>query len=291
MGPLFGWAGNILKVDLSTATIQTIDTERYVPKYLGGKGLIHRIAWDEIPRGTGAFDPDNRLILAVGPLTGTPAPTSGRAEIGGVAPQSNPEMYSHSGIGGRIGAELKYAGFDAIIIHGKASNPCYLWINDGICEIKDASQLWGLSTYSTQLELQNIHGKNITSLTIGPAGEHESRIAVLITGSHNAAGQGGFGGVAGSKNLKAISIKGSKNVRIACPDKLLGIRRNISKPQYKNPLTMESKFEYDGHLVDGRLFRKFHTACSHACDRYCATALMGIPESTRPGVHDIKVPA
>ena len=158
MSKSFGWTGIILRVDLSSGRLSTLETETYASKYVGGKGLLHRLAWEEIPKGIGAFDPENRLMIATGPLTGTPAPTSGRTEIGGVAAQSLPEMYSHSGVGGWFGAELKYAGFDAVIISGQAPSPCYLWINDGKAEIKDARELWGLGTYGTQKELEKRHG-------------------------------------------------------------------------------------------------------------------------------------
>jgi len=289
MSRLYGWTGNILRVDLSSGQIYTVDTESYVPKFIGGKGLIHRIAWEEIPRGTGAFDPENRLMIATGPLTGIPAPTSGRAEVGGVAPQCSPEMYSHSGVGGWFGAELKYAGFDAIIIQGKAPSPCYLWINDGKAEIKDASSIWGLGTYSTQQELQKKHGKGVCSLVIGPAGEHKSRIAVLLTDNSSAAGQGGFGGVAGSKNLKAICVKGSQSVKIAHPDELLKIRSEISRQPSKNPVEVDADFVYDRHTVENVAYQRFGVACGHACDRRCFSAFMDVSKATRPGLHNAQI--
>lgn len=286
---LYGWTGKIARVDLSSGQISTLDTEEYALKFIGGKGFIHRLAWEEIPRGTGAFDPDNRVIIATGPLTGTPAPTSGRTEVGGVAPQCSPEMYSHSGFGGWFGAELKYAGFDAIIIQGKAPSPCYLWINDGKVEIKDANKLWGLGAYGTQQELQKEYGKSIRSLVIGPAGEHKSRIAVLLTDNSNAAGQGGFGGVVGSKNLKAISVKGSQSVRIAHPDELLEIRAEISPKNSKNPVKVDTKFEYDGHIVENIAYQQYRVACTHACPKKCMSVFKDVPRSTRPGLHNTQI--
>ena len=285
----YGWTGKIVRVDLSDRQISTINTEKYASKFIGGKGLIHRLAWEEIPRGTGAFDPENRLIIATGPLTGTPAPTSGRVEIGGVAPQSFPEMYSHSGVGGWFGAELKYAGFDAIIIQGEASSPCYLWINDGRVEIKSAARLWGLGTYSTQQELQKEHGENVRSLVIGPAGERKSRIAVLLTDNNSAAGQGGFGGVAGSKKLKAICVKGSQSVHIAHPDELLKLRAELSPQKTKNPAKLDADFEFDAHIIQNVPYRQFNVACTHSCHKFCMSAFKDVPRATRPGLHNVQI--
>ncbi len=285
---LYGWTGKILRVDLSSGHVSTDETGKYAHKYIGGKGLMPRLAWEEIPRGTGAFDAENRLFIAAGPLTGTPAPTSGRIEIGGVSPQSLPEMYSHSGVGSWFGAELKYAGFDTIVIHGKAPAPCYIWINDGNVEIKSAGHLWGLSTCSTQQELRNIHGKTIKSLVIGPAGELRSRIAVILADNGSAAGQGGFGGVAGSKNLKAICVKGSKSLKIARPDELLELRGLMRQPS-KNPLSPAGQFEFFNHTIDNVPWKKFNTACTHSCDRQCMPAFVDIHRAKRPGFHSAEM--
>jgi aldehyde:ferredoxin oxidoreductase len=289
MSNIYGWTGSIVRVDLSNGRISKVETEKYAHRFIGGKGFIHRLAWEEIPRGTGAFDAENKLLIATGPLTGTPAPTSGRVEIGGVAPQSFPEMYSHSGIGGWFGAELKYAGFDALIIQGKAASPCYIWINDGILKILDATKLWGLGTYGTQQELQKIHGRDIRSLVIGPAGEHKSRIAVLLTDNNSAAGQGGFGGVAGSKNLKAICVKGSQSISIAYPDELLRLRTELSPEKLKNPGKFDIDFEYDAHTVKEVPYQQFKVACTHACNKYCMHAFRNLPKVTRPGLHNSQI--
>jgi aldehyde:ferredoxin oxidoreductase len=283
MDETYGWMGKIARVDLSSKTISTIDTGEYVPKFVGCRGIAHRIAWEEIPEGVGAFDPENRLMIMSGPLTGTPAPTAGRAEVSGIAPQCYPEMYSWSGVGGWFGSELKYAGFDGLVIQGKASSPCYLWITDDQIEIKDASGLWGLGTYDTQRELQKKHGKDVRQLVIGPAGENLSRIAVLLTDNTNAAGQGGFGAVAGSKNLKAICVRGSKSVKIAHPDDLLRIRAEISPEPSKNPALVDADFSWDGITHENVPYQQFWVACSHACNSRCMPAFKDVPRRTRPG--------
>ena len=284
MRELFGWTGKYLCVDLSSGRIEARDTGEYTEKYIGGKGLMHRYAWEKIPKGVSAFSPENILMISTGPLTGTPVPTSGRVEVGGVAAQSLPEMYSHSGIGGWFGPELKYAGYDALMIQGKSPSPCYLWINDGKAEIKSASTLWGRGAYSTQKELEKIHGRGVKSLVIGPAGEHQSRIAVLVSGASNAAGQGGFGGVAGAKNLKAICIRGTHSLKLARPEAVLETWKTVAKPPSKNPLRTNTRFEYFSHVIENVPYQTFNVACSQACDRACFPAFIDVPCASRPGL-------
>jgi aldehyde:ferredoxin oxidoreductase len=285
MSGLCGWTGRILKIDLSAGSAETVEGTALQKKFLGGKGLNHRLAWDEIPAGAGPFDPENRLLISVGPLTGTPAPTSGRTEIGGIAAQSCPPMYSHSGVGGWFGAELKYAGYDSVVITGAAPSPVYLWINDNTVEIRDAGRLWGLGAYDTQRRLKAIHGSDVRCLVIGPAGERRSRIAILLTDTENAAGQGGFGGVAGSKNLKGICVKGTGRVRIAHPKDLLDLRRELAPDPRKNPVVQSGKWVFDKEGVENVRYPRNRTSCTHACDRGCWFEFRDVPRRTRPGLH------
>ncbi len=285
MSGLYGWIGKILKVDLSSGKTDVADGTGLLKTFIGGKGLNHRLAWDEIPPATGPFDPDNRLLISVGPLTGTPAPTSGRMEIGGIAAQSYPPMYAHSGVGGWFGAELKYAGYDSVIISGKAASPVYVWIEDDVVELRDASSLWGLGTYDTQIRLKEMHGKNVRALVIGPAGERCSRIAILLTDTENAAGQGGFGGVAGSKNLKGICVRGTGKVRIAHPQELLRLRQELAPAPKKNPVDRARHWDYDKEPVENVPYPRNKTSCTHACDRSCWQEFRDVPRKTRPGLH------
>ena len=148
----FGWMGKILDVDLTTREIKFRDTGQYTDDYIGGRAMASRIAWDEIPAGTDAFDPENRIIVATGPLTGTLAPTAGRTVMCSVSPRTYPiPWYTHSTLGGWFGPELKYAGFDAIVISGKADTPVYLEIRDHDVALKDAGEIWGLDARTTQL--------------------------------------------------------------------------------------------------------------------------------------------
>ncbi|MFB3883817.1 MAG: aldehyde ferredoxin oxidoreductase N-terminal domain-containing protein [Thermodesulfobacteriota bacterium] len=222
MAEFYGWIGKILRVDLTTRKISTVPTGNYVPKFIGGRGVGAKIIWDEVPPHVGAFDPENGLTFMTGPLAGTPAPTGGRTIVSGVAPLGYPEeVYLRSALGGHWGPELKFAGYDGIIIQGKAAKPAYLWIHDGEVEIRDAKDLWGLNTYATQQDIWKRHGKSTKSLTIGPAGEHLVRLAVILTDDSSASGIPGYGAVMGSKNLKAIAVRGTGGVRVAKPQELL----------------------------------------------------------------------
>lgn len=243
----YGWTGKILRVDLTRGKTSEASTYDYVPKFLGGRGLGAKICWDEAPPEVGAFDPENRLVFATGPLQGTLAPTSGRFMVLGKAPQTGPvESFCRSGVGGHWAPELKWAGYDALVIHGRSPKPVYLWITDGKAEILDATRLWGLDTYQAQRQIWSVHGDKTRVMVIGRAGENRSRIACILTDSGDASGQGGFGGVMGSKNLKAIAVRGTGVVHVARPEELMKITNYIQnlfsrKAAKGNPYEPEEK--------------------------------------------------
>jgi len=225
MAKSYGWAGKILWVDLTKGKITKVPTSDFEPdKFIGGVGLNSKIFWELGCPGVEAYHPDSPLILSVGPLTGSSGPFT-RATICAIAPQCYPEeLFTYSGFGGKFPSELKYAGYDGIVILGKADKPVYLSIHDGDVEIRDTSNLWGLDTFETQRVLTDSHPR-ASVLTIGPAGENLSRIAMIINETSGAAGQGGYGAVMGSKNLKAIVTRGTGTLKIARPDdfmKLIG---------------------------------------------------------------------
>ncbi len=226
MAVLCGWVGKVLWVDLTNRKITKVPIADYEPeKYVGGVGLNARHFWDLGCPKVAAFDPGNPLLISVGPLTGTLIPGASRAEVCSIAPQCYPEeLYSYSGFGGKWPAELKYAGYDGIVITGRANKPAYLSVYDDDVQIKDASHLWGLDTFETQKALI---GNNLkaTALCIGPAGENLSRVAIILNQTGSAAGQGGFGAVMGSKNLKAIVVRGTGTIKIARPDELLELAK------------------------------------------------------------------
>ena len=230
-----GWAGKILRVDLTSGEIWVESSIEYGQRYLGGRGVAARLAWEEIPPGTGPFDPENRLMIGVGPLTGTSAPNSGRTTICSLSPQAHPyEWFTYSSVGGYWGPMLKYAGYDMIVIQGASSRPVYLWIDDDLVELRDAKALWGQGIMLTQRRLREQHGPDVRTLAIGQAGENRCRIATIGTGTGSAAGQGGFGAVLGAKRLKAIAVRGSKGIPIAHPeafsDCTLAVARSVEAP-------------------------------------------------------------
>ena len=226
----YGWTGRILRVDLTNDRVWIEDSIGIVRRFIGGRGVAAWIGWREIPPEIDAFHPENRLIFMTGPLTGTLSPASGRIVVCSKAPQSYPRIhYTRANMGGHWGPELKYAGFDGIVVQGKAQSPVYLWIEDGEAEILDANWLWGLDTFEAQKRLVERHGRGTQVCCIGPAGENLVRIAVIQSGIENAAGQGGLGAVMGSKNLKAIAVKGSGRVEVAKPKRLIEVCNQIRR--------------------------------------------------------------
>jgi aldehyde:ferredoxin oxidoreductase len=221
----YGWTGKILWMDLTTRKISLVPTSDFEPEqYLGGVGLNSKIFWEMGCPKVEAFDPQSPLLIAVGPVTGTAGPFS-RAEICGIAPQAYPqENFTYSGIGGKIPAEIKYAGYDALVIVGKSDRPVYLSIADDQVKLNEAKSIWGLDTFETQKALMAAHSKAAV-LTIGPAGENLCRVSIILNETASAAGQGGYGAVMGSKNLKAIVVKGSGSMKVARPDVLMKLQK------------------------------------------------------------------
>jgi len=268
----FGWMGAILDVDLTAREISLRDTMAYAHDYIGGRAMASRIAWDEIPAGIDAYDPENRIIIATGPLSGTLAPASGRLVMGGVSPRTYPRpWYTHSTLGGWSGPELKYAGFDAIVLHGRADAPVYLEVVDGQARLVDAGELWGLDAREAQLMLKRRMGWRTQVLAIGPAGEHLVRFATVQHSEENAAGHSGFGAVWGSKRLKAIALRGTGGIPIAHPDALL---REVRQVGTFTPTP------YNVALTPYKL-RTPRPVCSQACTFACRLGNFGYAEDGR----------
>ncbi|HEY93399.1 MAG TPA: hypothetical protein G4O15_00480 [Dehalococcoidia bacterium] len=234
MEKTYGWAGKVLHVDLTNGKIEKIPTSDYKPEeFIGGVGLNAKIFWELGCPEVGAYEPDNPLIISAGPLTGIYGPF-GRAEVGSISPQCYPEeLFTYSGFGGMFPAEMKYAGYDSIFITGKAEKPVYLSIIDDEVKVKDARNLWGMDTFETQEKLMTDE-LGSSNLVIGPAGENLSRMAVILNETECAAGQGGFGAVMGSKNLKAISAKGTGGINIADPNSLMELIKVIVEENKKS---------------------------------------------------------
>ncbi len=235
---MYGWIGNILRVDLSEGKITTEPIEPYVDDYVGGRGLGVRLIYDSYKPGTDAFDPGNPLLFNTGPLTGTAMPGSGRVDVTALSPMS--KLRAKSNFGAYWGPELKYAGFDHLLIQGKAEKPCYLWIHNGQVEIRSAEHLWGQDTFETQKMIQEELGDpEIKVVCIGPAGERLVRFACLISETGDAAGRTGMGAVMGSKNLKAIAVRGSGGVKVARPEEFLELSIQVNKEIRESPAYQE----------------------------------------------------
>ncbi|MBC7236861.1 MAG: hypothetical protein H5T69_13560 [Chloroflexi bacterium] len=225
-----GWAGRLLLVDLTHGTFEHLDTMPYAREYIGGRGLGAALAWEMLREGVGPFDPQNPLMFLSGPLAGTSAPASGRTTICSLAPQSHPiHWFSRSNMGGDLGHHIKYAGYDGIIIVGKAPRPVYLWVHDDEAELRDATDLWGQGIMATQEALHQRLGKEVPVATIGPAGESLSCIATIGINEGSAAGQGGFGAVMGAKNLKAVAVYGTGRPELARPEAFRQLGREIAR--------------------------------------------------------------
>jgi aldehyde:ferredoxin oxidoreductase len=211
-----GWTGKVLRVDLTTGKITKEDMMAY-KDYLGGTGLAYKILWDEVTPETKAWSPENRIIFGVGPLTGTGAPMSGRVSVTTLWPVTQGELPATGHMGGHWGAELKFSGYDSLIIQGKAEKPVWIYINDDKVEIRDAGRLWGNGIFRTTAEICQEIGNDAHVAAIGQAGENMVRLSCVMNDrSHSA---GGVGSVMGSKNLKAIAVKGSGSLKIAADKK------------------------------------------------------------------------
>lgn len=234
---MYGYCGTILRVNLTTGDIQkeALDLE-LAKKYVGGRGLAEKIFSDEVDNKIEPFDPQNKLMIATGPLSGVQSvPTGGRYMVITKSPLTGTIASSNSG--GRWGAELKFAGYDMIIVEGKSEKPVYINIVDDEVTIKDAAHLWGkMTTETTEMLLKETNEK-AKVLNIGPGGEKLSRIAAVMNDIDRAAGRSGVGAVMGSKNLKAVVVKGSGKPAVADPDKLKEVVKRVNEKIRENGVT------------------------------------------------------
>ncbi len=210
---MYGYFGKLLRVNLNERTISVEDLNwEKGEKFLGGRGLGTKILTEEVDPQVDALSPGNKLIFVTGPLTGTPTPTGGRYMVVTKSPLTGTAACSNSG--GYWGAEFKATGYDAIIVEGKADTPVYISIEDDKVEIRDAAHVWGKAVTEATKLLEAENAEKAKVCLIGPAGEKLSRIAAVMNDYSRAAGRSGVGAVMGSKNLKAIVVKGNKKVSL-----------------------------------------------------------------------------
>ena len=219
---LHTYTGKTLHVDLTNGrTKTTFFNEDFAKAYIGGTGFGIKTLMDNQKRGVDPFDPENPLIYAVGAVTSTMVPcAASKFGVFGKSPASNllGEAYST----GQWGAELRQAGYDIVVIKGKATKPVYLWIDDESVQLMDAAHLWGKTTWETEEIIRNDLGDQLVRVSaIGQGGENLVRIACLINDHFRAAGRTGLGAIAGSKNLKAVAVRGTHDINVAAPEKLV----------------------------------------------------------------------
>ena len=222
-----GFTGKILRVDLTANTTSVEEpSEHFYRQYFGGSGLIAYYLLKELKGGEDPLGPENRLIFATGPLTGVPISGGGRNSVGAKSPLTG--GHGNAEVGGYWGAELKLAGYDAIIFKGKAKSPVYLWIEDGKVEIKDAQHIWGKDTLEVQEILKKEHGSGARVCQIGVGGENLVRFACVINDLNHSAGRAGMGAVMGSKNLRAIVVRGHNKFPYADPEGTIALIKKIA---------------------------------------------------------------
>src|SRR6266849_5555606 len=224
----YGYWNKILHVNLSDRSTWIEEPgDLFFRRYAGGRGLIAHYLLKYVPKGADPLGPDNILVIAPGVLTGAPVPGAGRHSVGAKSPLTG--GFGESESGGYWGAELKRAGWDAIVFHGASPTPVYLWINDGVVEIRDAAHLWGRITGEVEdAILAELGDLRIRVAQIGPAGENLVRFACIANELNEVAGRTGMGAVMGSKRLKAIAVRGKIPVKIADQPGLMVIAKWVS---------------------------------------------------------------
>ncbi|MFA5316453.1 MAG: aldehyde ferredoxin oxidoreductase C-terminal domain-containing protein [Dehalococcoidales bacterium] len=233
-----GWSGKILRVDLSKKVSTTEPTAPYIP-FVGGRGINVKIMFDEVGPEVAPFDPENRIIFGPGVLTGTPAPTGSRMKITTMCANG---LIGSGGVGEALGAEIRFAGYDNIIVQGKLDKPGYIYINDDVVEFRDASHIWGKETGETRKAIKDeIGDQGVQVASIGQAGENMVSFACIKTGVFTTAGRGGMGAIMGSKNLKAVAVRGGQGIKVNNMEEFLKISLDIRTkvtdfPDFKAPI-------------------------------------------------------
>ena len=283
---MLGYQNNILRVNLTDKKASTEPLRMdFAEKYIGSKGLAIRYMYEELKPGIDALGEENKLFLTTGPLTGTPAPCSGKLSVAAKSPATG--TMNDCSIGGHVGIRIKYAGYDMIIFEGIADKPCYIVIEDDKVEFVDASELWGLGSHEAEAILAEKYGIEYSIMSIGPAGENLSNMACINSDYYRQAGRGGIGAVMGSKKIKAIQIKGTKGVKV--PDIKKATDR-ILEILHEDVLQEDNTFVYDTGTTafleacgDGGIvpYKNFSGANDPEWEKYNGDVLMKYREGKR----------
>lgn len=268
MTDIFGWTGKILRVDLGGAEVSEMNTMPYARRFLGGRGIATRIYWEEVNPDITAFDPENRLIFMSGALVATGGQGATRMSVIGKSPMADPEGFCYGNLGGFFPAYLKKAGYDGIVVSGRADRPVYILVEDGKARIEAADDLWGKGTYAVKKALTEKHGKTVRFVAAGPAGENRCRSAVVIT-DHEGSATGGFGAVMGAKNLKAIAVVGTGRPAVASKEQLTEFNKHVIDMSKRGTLRMP---------VPKKQMEFVKTASCFQCAMDCGRGLYRTPE-------------
>jgi aldehyde:ferredoxin oxidoreductase len=246
---IYGWCGKVLKVDLTSRFAETVPLDlEEAHKFLGGRGLNSWALYNLATTDLDEFGPENPFIVGAGLFCGTLVPAASKFTFTSKSPSTN--IFSDSCAGGYFGPEMKYAGYDQIIITGVSEKPVYLFIDDDQVELKSADHLWGKDAWTTQQEIRREYGDEFQVASIGQGGENLVRFAAIMHGLKRAAGKFGLGAVMGSKKLKAIAIRGTKGVQIAHPEALLEFASETIQKITNNPFYKTRSVYGTPHLED-----------------------------------------
>jgi len=238
---MLGYQNKVLRIDLTKKGAKTEPLRMdWAEKYIGSKGLAIKYLYEELKPGIDPLSPDNKLLLMTGPMTGTPVPCSGKLSISAKSPATG--TINDCSIGGHSALQIKYAGYDAVILEGTLKEPGYLFIEDGNVQFKDASDLWGKGSHVAEAILAEKYGHDYSVLSIGPAGENLVTMACINSDYYRQAGRGGIGAVMGSKMVKAIVIKGTGGVKIP---NIVENTKKITEILREDTLQEDNTFIYD----------------------------------------------
>jgi len=234
-----GYKGKILRVNLNDGTFKTSTLPReWIREYIGGDGFGAKLLFEEVGPSTDPLGPDNKLILATGPITGTLWPMSGRTVFISKAPLTG--IWGESHVGGFLGPELKYAGYDMLVVEGASEEPVYIQIDDDDLQLKKADNLWGMTTdVVTETIKRNHHDPDVQVAAIGPAGERKVRFSSIIVNHARAAGRTGMGAILGSKNVKAIVVRGHGAVEVHNHEEFVELSKAAHMRVRTNPQAKE----------------------------------------------------
>jgi aldehyde:ferredoxin oxidoreductase len=242
---MYGWIGTILRINLTTGNVSKESLDPAIAhRFIGGRGLGTYTVSQEVSPTVDSLSPANKLIFATGPLSGTNAPSAAHWDVVTKGPLTGAIAASSSG--GMFGPMLKYAGYDAVIVEGRAETPFFIWINNDKVEIRDASQVWGKTIPETTEKIRSVTDEEACVSCIGPAGERMALLANIINECNRAAGRSGVGAVMGSKNLKALAVRGTGAVRV--PD----------SKAFRNAM-VKARDKLKAHPVGGKALRLYGT--------------------------------